>query len=118
MECLKTATNHYEGSLSRNSENADDELTDKIAAEEQAGGGISLRDWNAYFRAGSTLVGLSFMVFVMLLSQISDAISQAMILTGMVQYGVRQVAESLILLALYADQQLLNYEITPRGQLL
>uniref|UniRef100_A0A1A9X2R7 Multidrug resistance-associated protein lethal(2)03659 n=1 Tax=Glossina brevipalpis TaxID=37001 RepID=A0A1A9X2R7_9MUSC len=59
-----------EGSQSRNSENLDGELTDKIAAEEQAGGGISLRVWNAYFRAGSTIAGLSFMVFVMLLSQV------------------------------------------------
>uniref|UniRef100_A0A1B0C2A7 ABC transporter domain-containing protein n=1 Tax=Glossina palpalis gambiensis TaxID=67801 RepID=A0A1B0C2A7_9MUSC len=42
----------------------------KMQTEKQASGGVSLRVWNAYFRAGSTFVGLSFMVFVMLLSQI------------------------------------------------
>ncbi|KAI9576250.1 hypothetical protein GQX74_013498 [Glossina fuscipes] len=41
-----------------------------MQTERQAGGGVSLRVWNAYFKAGSTFVGLSFMVFVMLLLQI------------------------------------------------
>lgn len=39
-------------------------------AEEQAEGGVSGRVWWEYYRAGSSILGLSFMVFVMLLSQV------------------------------------------------
>lgn len=42
----------------------------KEMAEQQAEGGVSGRVWSEYFRAGSTLMGFSFMVFVMLLSQV------------------------------------------------
>ncbi|XP_037896202.1 multidrug resistance-associated protein 4 [Glossina fuscipes] len=86
-----------EGSQSRNSENADAELTDKIAAEEQAGGGVSLRVWNAYFRAGSTLVGLSFMVFVMLLSQIVCSGSDYFVNIWTQQEYLRSINETTIL---------------------
>ena len=47
------------------------ELTEcKETAEEQAEGGVSGRVWLEYFRAGSSLMGFSFMVFVMLVSQV------------------------------------------------
>jgi len=39
-------------------------------AESQAKGGVSGRVWWEYFRAGSSLSGLIFMVLVMLLSQV------------------------------------------------
>lgn len=42
----------------------------KETAEEQAEGGVSGRVWWEYFRAGSSLMGFSFMVFVMLMSQV------------------------------------------------
>lgn len=52
-------------------ESADpEEPESKQMAEEQAEGGVSGRVWWEYFRAGSTLMGFSFMVFVMLMSQV------------------------------------------------
>ncbi|KAM7362920.1 CF transmembrane conductance regulator isoform 2-T6 [Cochliomyia hominivorax] len=59
------------GSFSRKSESLEREtVVCKEQAEEQAEGGVSGRVWLEYFRAGSSFMGFSFMVFVMLMSQL------------------------------------------------
>lgn len=48
----------------------DDNVDEDDLAEAQASGGISPRVWYEYFHAGSTLLSFSFMVFVMVMSQV------------------------------------------------
>ncbi|XP_034486075.1 multidrug resistance-associated protein 4-like [Drosophila innubila] len=68
---LRKQSNSTHGSKSLNStDQADgDEDADEMA-EAQASGGVSGRVWYEYFRAGSTLLSFSFMVCIMLLSQV------------------------------------------------
>nr|XP_013101686.1 unnamed protein product [Stomoxys calcitrans]XP_013101693.1 unnamed protein product [Stomoxys calcitrans]XP_013101700.1 unnamed protein product [Stomoxys calcitrans] len=70
-QAVRSRSSTIEGSPRKKSDSADpDEEENKMLNEEQAEGGVSGRVWWEYFRAGSTLMGFSFMVFVMLLSQV------------------------------------------------
>ncbi|XP_037945079.1 multidrug resistance-associated protein 4 [Teleopsis dalmanni] len=58
-------------SIMKKSLNSEQDLSiDDDNAEDQAKGGVSAHVWKEYFSAGSTLIGFSFMVFIMLFSQI------------------------------------------------
>ncbi|XP_068157078.1 ATP-binding cassette sub-family C member 4 [Drosophila tropicalis] len=70
---LRKKSNSTYGSKSLSSSDRDDTNAlddDDELAEAQASGSISFRVWYEYFHAGSTLLGFSFMVFVMVLSQV------------------------------------------------
>ncbi|XP_054082256.1 ATP-binding cassette sub-family C member 4 [Zeugodacus cucurbitae] len=72
---LRRTSANNDGSLTRKSASlalsSEQDLSDDSGlAEDQAKGGVSGRVWWEYFRAGSSLCGLIFMVCVMLLSQV------------------------------------------------
>ncbi|XP_034488877.1 multidrug resistance-associated protein 4-like [Drosophila innubila] len=62
---LRKLSKSIHGSKSMVIDKVEDEM-----AEAQASGGVSGRVWYEYFRAGSTLLSFSFMVCIMLLSQV------------------------------------------------
>ncbi|XP_030376299.1 multidrug resistance-associated protein 4 [Scaptodrosophila lebanonensis] len=65
----QSISTHGSKSLSGSSDQADGD--DEVGlAEAQAAGGVSGRVWYEYFHAGSTFFSFSFMVFIMLLSQV------------------------------------------------
>ncbi|KAH8311038.1 hypothetical protein KR044_004010 [Drosophila immigrans] len=68
---IRKQSNSTHGSKSLNSsDQADADMDDEELAEAQASGGVSVRVWFEYFKAGSTFLSFSFMVCVMLLSQV------------------------------------------------
>ncbi|XP_060647521.1 ATP-binding cassette sub-family C member 4 [Drosophila nasuta] len=68
---IRKHSNSTQGTKSVNStDQADADEDDEELAEAQASGGVSGRVWFEYFKAGSTLLSFSFMVLVMLLSQV------------------------------------------------
>ncbi|KAL7728495.1 hypothetical protein ACLKA6_012510 [Drosophila palustris] len=67
---LRKQSNSTHGSKSLNSTDQADDEDEEEQAEAQASGGVSGRVWYEYFRAGSTFLSFSFMVCIMLLSQV------------------------------------------------
>ncbi|EDW33917.1 GL21974 [Drosophila persimilis] len=68
---LRKQSNSTHGSKSLNSSDQTEmDPDDDDLAEAQASGGISPKVWYEYFHAGSTCLSFSFMVFVMLMSQV------------------------------------------------
>ncbi|KAH8278513.1 hypothetical protein KR018_004323 [Drosophila ironensis] len=67
---LRKQSTSVHGSKSLDSTHLDEDADEEALAEAQASGGISPRVWYEYFHAGSTLISFSFMVFVMLMSQV------------------------------------------------
>ncbi|XP_016960247.1 ATP-binding cassette sub-family C member 4 [Drosophila biarmipes] len=67
---LRKQSSSVHGSKSLDSAQLDEEVDEDALAEAQASGGISPRVWYEYFHAGSTLLSFSFMVFVMIMSQV------------------------------------------------
>ncbi|KAL7728494.1 hypothetical protein ACLKA6_012509 [Drosophila palustris] len=67
---LRKQSNSTHGSKSLTSTDQADDEDEEELAEAQASGGVSGRVWYEYFRAGSTFLSFSFMVCIMLLSQV------------------------------------------------
>ncbi|KAH8336344.1 hypothetical protein KR059_002930 [Drosophila kikkawai] len=67
---LRKQSSSEHGSKSLDSSQQDEEVDEEALAEAQASGGIHPRVWYEYFHAGSTLISFSFMVFVMIMSQV------------------------------------------------
>ncbi|XP_043656868.1 ATP-binding cassette sub-family C member 4 [Drosophila teissieri] len=67
---LRKQSSSVHGSKSLDSTQFEDNVDEDALAEAQASGGISPRVWYEYFHAGSTLLSFSFMVFVMVMSQV------------------------------------------------
>ncbi|XP_017091987.2 ATP-binding cassette sub-family C member 4 [Drosophila bipectinata] len=67
---LRKQSSSVHGSKSLDSAQLEDDVDEDALAEAQASGGVSPRVWYEYFHAGSTLISFSFMVFVMLMSQV------------------------------------------------
>ncbi|XP_073824771.1 CF transmembrane conductance regulator [Musca autumnalis] len=70
-QAVRRKSSTLDSPMTKKSESPEgDDSASKEMDEEQAEGGVSGRVWLEYFSAGSTLMGFSFMVFVMLLSQV------------------------------------------------
>ncbi|XP_058974144.1 ATP-binding cassette sub-family C member 4 isoform X2 [Musca domestica] len=97
-QAVRRKSSTLESPLIKKQESAErDESESKEMDEEQADGGVSARVWMEYFRAGSTLFGFSFMVFVMLLSQVVCSGSDYFVNIWTQQEYLRSVNETTVL---------------------